>query len=200
MEFVLATENRHKAREIGEIVAPVKVLCLLDLDVEVSLAGVEDGDTYEENAIKKARKVAETVKGKIIVGDDSGIEVAALGGRPGILSARYGGDGLDDAKRYELLLKELEGVEGEGRAALFVCVAAAVYPDGTERYFRGECAGVITGGPRGEGGFGYDPVFFVPESGKTMAEMTPEEKHRVSHRGNAFRKLRDALLDLESRG
>lgn len=193
MEILLATNNRHKAAEIARIVAPVRVLCLADLDLAVDLSGVEDGATYEENALKKARPVAAAAPRAIVVADDSGLEVDALDGRPGLHSARYGGDG-PDAKRYELLLGELSGVPPARRAARFICIAAAVFPGGAEYIFKGVREGIITERPRGEGGFGYDPVFLVPETGRTMAELTPDEKNRISHRGIAFRLLRDTLL------
>lgn len=193
MEIVLASFNKNKAREIEQIMAPVAVTCLADLGVDIDFDAVEDADTYRENAIKKVRAAAAHASG-IICADDSGLEVDALDGRPGVFSARYGGPGLDDALRYTKLIGELSGVPEDRRGARFVCVVAARFPDGREMFFEGELRGVIAAGPRGSSGFGYDPVMFLPRRGKTVAEISAQEKNEISHRAAAFRKFRDYLL------
>ncbi|MEW6201274.1 MAG: RdgB/HAM1 family non-canonical purine NTP pyrophosphatase [bacterium] len=192
-EIILATMNRNKVREIAEIIHPIIVKSLADLKIELNLDAVEDGNTYIENAAKKVRKVAERISG-IVVADDSGIEVDVLGGLPGIQSARFGGENLTDRERCELLLNKLKETPQGERQARFVCVAVALFSDGKLEAFTGTCDGIIAPAPAGKSGFGYDPVFFIPELGKTMAELPPGEKHLVSHRGIAFRKLRDYLL------
>lgn len=196
MEIILASYNDGKAREIEKILCPIKVVSLRALGVEIDFDAVEDGETYRENAIKKARAAAEKVNG-VLVADDSGLEVAALGGGPGVNSARYGAPGASsDGDRCRLLLKELSGVEGADRSARFVCVVAARFPDGTELFFEGDCPGVISSEMKGEGGFGYDPVFFLPDRGLSMAEISREEKNMISHRFKAFSKLKAALEQL----
>jgi XTP/dITP diphosphohydrolase len=149
----------------------------------------EDGDSFLENALKKARTIA-ALTGEVCLADDSGLEVAALNGAPGIFSSRYAGDGADDRKNIEKLLRELEGVPPESRKAVFRCVLALCKPDGWCQVFDGRWHGQITREPRGKGGFGYDPVFFLPERGVTVAELPPEVKNSVSHRGEAVAKLR----------
>ena len=189
MEIILASYNEHKAREIGEIMAPIAVRSLGGLGVSMDFDSVEDGGTYAENALKKARAAALRVKG-IIVSDDSGLEVEALCGRPGLYSARYGGADITDSERCRLLLEQMKDVPDGRRAARFVCVVAALFPDGREELFEGECAGLIAREPRGADGFGYDPVMYLPERGLTIAELTPAEKNRISHRSAAFNKLK----------
>lgn len=193
MEIILASYNEGKAKEIEKILSPVKVTSLRALGVTIDFDSVEDGETYEENAIKKVRAAAEKVTG-IIVSDDSGLEVAALGGAPGVNSARYGSEGASDEDRCRLLLSELAGVEESGRTARFVCVVAARFLDGKELFFEGECAGRIASEMKGAGGFGYDPVFFIPERALSMAEISREEKNLISHRFKAFSKLKEALM------
>jgi len=193
MEIILASYNKNKAREIEKILAPIRVKCLADLGVDMDFDAVEDADTYRENAMKKVRAAAEHVNG-VICADDSGLEVDALGGRPGVHSARYGGPGLDDALRYTKLIEDLDGVPETRRGARFVCVVAVRRPDGREEYFEGELRGVIAAAPRGSSGFGYDPVMYLPDLGKTVAEISADEKNRISHRAQAFKKFRNALL------
>ena len=193
MEIILASYNAHKAREIGEIMSPVRVKSLAEFGVELDFDAIEDGATYEENAIKKARAASARVKG-IVAADDSGLEVESLGGRPGLLSARYGGAEIPDADRCRLLLDEMKDMPDGRRGARFVCVVAALFPDGREAIFTGECRGVIIREMRGGRGFGYDPVMFLPGRGLTVAELSPEEKNRISHRAIAFKALRDSLL------
>lgn len=152
----------------------------------------ESADTYAENALGKARAAAR-LTGALALGDDSGLEVDALGGAPGVRTARYGGPGLDDAGRYRRLLEALAGVPDGRRGARFRCVIAVVAPDGAEHVVEGVAEGTITREPRGRGGFGFDPVFFYPPLGKTFAELSDEAKAEVSHRGRALRAARRVL-------
>jgi XTP/dITP diphosphohydrolase len=187
VRVVLATRNAGKAREVASILAE------LDLRIEPLAADVmlpEEGDSYEANAIAKALAAARAT-GCVALGDDSGLEVDALGGAPGPLSARYGGAGLDDAARTAALLTALEAVPDAARGARFVCVAAVATPRGEVATARGVCEGRLLRAPRGEDGFGYDPIFAVGES--TMAELPAAEKDALSHRGRAFRALLPAL-------
>jgi len=193
LEFILASFNENKAREISRIAAPVRARSLSSLGVEIDFDAVEDGLTYEENAFKKASAAAEHVTG-VIAADDSGLEVEALGGAPGLMSARYGGPGLSDEQRCLRLLEEMRDVPDHARAARFVCVVAVIFPDGSRRVFTGEQRGVITRELRGSLGFGYDPVLFLPELGLTVAELEPEIKNRISHRAIAFSKFKEFLL------
>lgn len=188
---VVATGNAGKLREVRELLAhlPIALVSLADVG-PVSLP--EEGDDYEANAAAKALAVARAT-GSLAIGDDSGLEVDALGGAPGPRSARYGGPGLDDAGRVRALLDALAGVPPERRTARFVCVAALATPNGVVATARGECPGRIAVAPRGAAGFGYDPVFELEPRGPTMAELPAEEKHRVSHRGRALRALEPAL-------
>ncbi len=149
---------------------------------------VEDGSTFLENALKKARTIAE-MTGEICLADDSGLEVAALDGAPGIYSSRYAGDGAGDAGNIRKLLDELKDVPTAERVAAFQCVLVLCWPDGRYQSFDGRWAGRIAEAPAGQGGFGYDPVFFLPEQGVTVAELPSEIKNRISHRAEAFAKL-----------
>ena len=190
-ELVVATGNRGKHREIRALYSDLPVAwCALDAFPEIRMP--EEGDEYAANAIAKARTVARATE-RLAVGDDSGLEVAGLGGRPGPRSARYGGPGLDDAGRVAHLLDEMRGLEGEDRNAQFVCVAAWAAPDGSARSARGECRGRILEAPRGAGGFGYDPVFWSSELQAVMAELDETRKNQVSHRARAFGALRSSL-------
>jgi XTP/dITP diphosphohydrolase len=185
--LVLATRNAGKAREVASILAA------LDVRIDPLAADVmlpEEGDSYEANAVAKALAAARAT-GCVALGDDSGLEVAALGGAPGPLSARYGGAGLDDAARTATLLAALAAVPDAERGARFVCVAAVATPQGDVATARGVCEGRLLRAPRGNGGFGYDPIFAVGES--TMAELPAAEKDALSHRGRAFRALLPAL-------
>jgi XTP/dITP diphosphohydrolase len=188
LQLLVASFNPGKARELADLVAPLgcETVGLASLGIDTGYE--ESGTSYEENAVGKARHYA-ALSGLVTVADDSGIEVDALGGRPGILSARYGGAGLDDAGRCRLMLSELDGVPEERRGARYVAVAVIARPDGEARTFRGTCEGRITTATRGSGGFGYDPLFFFPEFGATFAEVAAERKHGVSHRGAALRAL-----------
>lgn len=191
---LVATGNRGKFLEITRLVAGLNVSfrSLADFP-ELTLP--EEGEDYEENAVAKARAAA-LGSGWIAIADDSGIEVEWLNNGPGPLSARYGGLGLDDSGRIAKLLDALKDVPAKKRSARFVCVAALFTPDGLTTVRRGECYGRILESPRGEGGFGYDPIF-VPEGyTESMAELTMEIKNQISHRSRAFRALQRPLRDL----
>jgi XTP/dITP diphosphohydrolase len=186
--FVLASGNAGKRREIEAILADDEILSLS------AFAGIvlpEEGDDYVENACVKARTVAQAT-GLASLADDSGLEVDALGGRPGVHSARYGGPGLDDRGRVECLLRELASLP-DPLTARFVCLAACVLPDGRTWTARGVCEGRIVRTARGAQGFGYDPIFVPAGFSRTCAELDPEEKDRISHRGLAFRALAGLL-------
>ena len=190
--LVLATLNLGKARELaahlGDIPYEVRVLA----ELPGAALPEETGDTYRANALLKARAAARFT-GAWALGDDSGIEVAALRGAPGVRSARFGGPGLDDAGRCALLLEALRDVPPAERVARFRCVVALVDPAGGEHTAEGFVDGVITDAPRGRHGFGYDPVFLYPPLAQTFAELAPEEKARVDHRGRAVRAARRFL-------
>lgn len=189
MKLVLASQNRHKAEEIQSILGKnIKLLTLDEVgckDLEI----IEDGDTFEANAVKKAVTVMEKT-GLPSIADDSGLCVDALGGAPGIYTARFAGEGATDDQNISKLLKALDGVEMSERTARFVCVIALAYPDREPVTFCGECQGKILTEKRGENGFGYDPIFYVEEFEKTMAELPAEVKNSISHRSNALSKLK----------
>ncbi len=198
IELLLATFNPGKTREIARLIGGRGFHVRGLGDAGIREAYEERGGTYGENAIGKARHYA-ALAGLVAVADDSGIEVEALGNRPGVLSARYGGDGADDADRCRLMLRELEGVPEARRGARYIAVAAIARPDGMSKTFRGECAGRIALALSGKGGFGYDPLFFYPAYGATFAEVTQEKKDAVSHRGAAFRALAAFLSSEEGK-
>lgn len=184
-ELVVASRNRGKIKELSLLLEGVveQVTCAADLDLpEVE----EDGSTFEANAIKKAKSAC-AASGKPSLADDSGLVVKALDGRPGIYSARFAGEGAEDAANNDKLLGEMTGITD--RRAAFKCVIALCLPDGACHTFDGELGGVMLDAPRGEGGFGYDPLFLVPEYGKTFAELSIQIKNRISHRGQALAKL-----------
>ena len=191
MKAVLASHNKHKIGELQAILAKhipdIEILSLADVGLEGEI--VEDGATFEENALIKASFAARS--GFIGLGDDSGLCVTSLGGAPGIYSARYAGENANDKKNNEKLLSELGGKSD--RSAKFVCCIACVFPDGRQLTVRGETHGVILESADGEGGFGYDPLFYVPELGRTYANMSAEEKNAISHRGRAIERLADEI-------
>ena len=189
-EVVLATGNEGKIKEFSNLLEGVfgKIISLSDLGSPPEV--VEDGPTFRDNALKKAREIAQ-YSGKLTLADDSGLEVDALNGRPGIYSARYSGEGATDKTNIDKVLAELGN--NPNRTARFICVLALVDPNGEELVVEGFCEGVILGEPRGEGGFGYDPVFYLPDRRKTMAELGPELKNTISHRANALKKLKTEL-------
>ena len=185
-EIVIATRNTGKVRELTALLEHVveKVTSLREVNSVPEI--IEDGDTFRMNALKKARLVSDITR-KITLADDSGLEVDGLGGRPGVFSSRYAGENASDKDNIRKLLEELNGISD--RKARFVCDLALVFPNGEEIVVEGICDGVILEQPRGEGGFGYDPVFFLPDVNKTMAELTAEEKNLISHRARAIRAL-----------
>ena len=192
-EVIIATKNPGKAREFEHIFAPrgVEVRTLLDFP---EIADVEEtGKTFEENAILKAEAVS-TILNKMVIGDDSGLMVDALEGRPGIYSARFAGEPKNDQANTAKLLKELSGVPEKERTARFYCALAVAVPNQETLTVSGTCEGRILDEPRGTNGFGYDPVFYVPEKGAAMAELSSDEKNKISHRANALKKL-DVILD-----
>ena len=190
--LVVATRNRGKLHEIGAMLSGLVELVISAADLEGFPDTVEDGDTFEGNALKKAREAC-IFSGLPALADDSGLAVDALGGRPGVFSARFAGEGAGDAANNARLIRELSWVPCEKRRAAFVCVLAFVAPDGRELTFSGRVTGVIVDTPRGEGGFGYDPHFLVDGFGRTMSELDLDEKNRISHRGQAFRQFREYL-------
>ena len=190
MKLVLASKNPHKLTEMQAILAQLGVEVVLERDVGADVEVEETGTTFQENAFLKARAVMEAT-GLPAVADDSGLCVDALNGAPGVYSARYGGPELDDEGRYRLLLDNLRGqLDRRGK---FVSCICCCFPNGDRVEARGECPGTIAYAPRGEGGFGYDPVFFLPQMKKTFAQLTAEEKNAVSHRGAALRAFQTEL-------
>jgi XTP/dITP diphosphohydrolase len=193
--IAIASRNAHKLREIRRIGADWALTWVTFEDrPDAGWPEVEEtGATYLENALLKARAVASAL-GLPALGDDSGMEVDALGGGPGPRSARYAGESATDEQNLRQLIRALAGVPGSGRTARYRCVAALALPDGAEVHAEAICEGTLTSGPRGSGGFGYDPIFVPAGWDRTMAELSAEEKDRISHRGRAFRALR-ALLE-----
>lgn len=183
MKMVLASKNPKKMKEMNEILSGMGVEVCLQSDVGIDIDVEETGTTFEENSRLKAQAVMEA-SGLPAIADDSGLCVDALNGAPGVYSARYGGDGLDDTGRYRLLLANMP--RGAARTAKFVSVITCCFPGGEVLTARGECPGTIAYAPMGEGGFGYDPVFFLPKLKKTFAQLTAEEKNAISHRGLAL--------------
>jgi len=185
-KLLLATNNKAKVREYKHLLRdlPFELVSLAELGINTRVNEV--GESLEENARLKATTLAQESR-LLVLADDSGLEVDALGGEPGRLSARYAGEGASDKDRINYLLARLKDVPGEKRSARFRCVIAIARPDGEVELCSGECHGFITLEPRGEEGFGYDPIFYLPELGKTMAELPLEVKNQVSHRGQAAR-------------
>ena len=196
MKLVLASKNQKKMKEMSQILGHLGVKVCLQADVGVDIEVEETGTTFEENSLLKARAVMEAT-GLPAIADDSGLCVDALNGAPGVYSARYGGPGLDDTGRYRLLLENMRGQSP--RTARFVSVITCCFPDGEVLTARGECEGTVAFAPMGEGGFGYDPVFFLPKLKKTFAQLTPEEKNAISHRGKALELFRAKLEDYLNR-
>ncbi len=200
MKLVIATNNRNKIIEIQDKFEDVPGLELVPLGrypdpPEI----VEDGETFRDNAEKKARGIA-AFTGHLSMADDSGLVIDALDGRPGVYSARYAGESATDEDRNRTVLDEMRGVPPAQRAARFVCVIAICGPDGRCVFTEGECGGVIAEEIKGTRGFGYDPIFFLPGRGMTMAELPLEEKNRISHRAKALEKARDLLMRMEHNG
>lgn len=194
MKFVLASQNQHKLEEMQAILSAHGVEVVLQSDIGLHVDVEETGETFAENAMLKAKAVMEA-SGLPAIADDSGVCVDALNGAPGVYSARYGGPELDDTGRYRLLLENMRGAKS--RTAHFTSAIACIFPNGDTIEAEGICPGTIAFAPQGDGGFGYDPVFFLPELRKTYAQLTPAEKAAVSHRGKALAvfdgKLREYL-------
>ena len=194
MELMIATGNSHKVEEIGRILAPLGMTAVSAKEKGIDLGDVvEDGDTFAANAYIKAKHAYDLCRQPVIA-DDSGLCVDALGGRPGVYSARYGGEDSTYIEKIALLLEELKDVPEEDRGAHFSCAVCCILDDDTVIEVEGRCEGKIAFSPSGEGGFGYDPVFTV--NGVSFAQLSGEEKDKYSHRGNALRKLREALARL----
>jgi XTP/dITP diphosphohydrolase len=190
--LVLATANRAKGRELAALLVDLPYR-IRDLSAYPGVVLPQEGESsYAENALGKARTVT-MATGALALADDSGIEVDALGGRPGVLSARYGGPDLTDPERNALMLRELERVPTERRTARYRAVIAMTGPDGREATVEGSVEGVLVQAPRGQGGFGYDPIFYYPPLGATFAEIAAEAKHAISHRGRAMALARELL-------
>lgn len=195
MDFILASNNAHKLEEIKRILLPLGINVIGAKEAGVDLADIkETGKTFEENARIKAKAFVEHTNMPSI-GDDSGLMVDALNGEPGIYSARYAGEGAPAGKATEKVLNKLKNVDNEDRTATFVTAICCLFPDGREIVVHGECHGKVGYKPIGENGFGYDPIF-ITEDGRTFAQLTPEEKDKISHRGNALRKLKKALENI----
>ena len=190
-QVLIATKNKGKVKDFEAIFAPLgyKVLSMFDVASDMDIE--ETGTTFEQNAILKAEALAKELN-TIVIADDSGLSVDALNGEPGVYSARYAGDHDDEANIVKVL-ENLQGVSTPERTARFVCCIAIAGPSIETKTFNGTCEGVITEMKIGENGFGYDPIFYVPTLSRTMAQLTPEEKGKISHRGNAIRKLADNL-------
>lgn len=192
-KIIFATKNKNKMKEIREILADKDYDILSMEEAGISIDVVEDGTTFEENALIKARAIRDYVKNAIVLADDSGLEIDYLGGAPGIYSARFEGEDTPYSIKNQILLDKLSGVPDEERTARFVCAAAAAFPDGTDQVVRGTIEGRIGYQSEGENGFGYDPIFYVPEYGCTTAQMSAEQKNAISHRGKALRMIREYL-------
>lgn len=194
MEFVLASHNRGKLREMQQLLAPLGATVKLPEDLGIDLEPEETGETFRENSRIKAEAYFAVCGGAAVIADDSGLMVDALGGAPGVRSARYGApECRTDADRNAHLLEALRDVPEGERGAQFVCAATCILPDGTVLTAEGVCRGTILTALQGEGGFGYDPLFYVPQLGRSYAELLPEEKNRISHRARAFAELKARL-------
>ena len=192
-KIVFATGNENKMKEIRMILAdlgmPIVSMKEAGIDVDVD----ENGTTFEENALIKATEIAKYAKDCIVLADDSGLEIDYLNKEPGIYSARYAGVDTSYDIKNNLLLERMKGVPDEKRTARFVCAVAAAFPDGSTEVVRGTIEGIVGYEIKGENGFGYDPIFYLPEYGCTTAELSPEKKNELSHRGNALRLMRQVM-------
>lgn len=189
-KIVFATGNENKMKEIRMILADLGMPIVSMKEAGIDIDVVEDGTTFEENALIKATEIAKVAPNCIVLADDSGLEIDYLNKEPGIYSARYAGVDTSYDIKNNLLLERLEGVSDEKRTARFVCAVAAAFPDGSTEVVRGTIEGIIGHEIAGENGFGYDPIFYLPEYGCTTAELSPEKKNELSHRGNALRAMR----------
>ncbi|MDD3338624.1 MAG: XTP/dITP diphosphatase [Lachnospiraceae bacterium] len=191
-QVIFATGNAHKLQEIKEILVDLDWDIISMKEAGIDMEIIEDGKTFEENAIIKARTIMEAT-GKMVLADDSGLVIDYLNGEPGIYSARYMGEDTSYHIKNKSLVDRLEGVPQEKRTARFVCAVAAIFPDGQVLTTEGKFEGIIGYEERGENGFGYDPIFFLPEYGCSSAELSREKKNELSHRGQALRMMRDKL-------
>jgi XTP/dITP diphosphohydrolase len=197
--LLLATNNVGKVKEYRGLLEGIPFDLATPKELGITMAVEETGATYKENARLKACVLA-AQSGLLTLADDSGIEVDALHGAPGVISARYAGENASDAERVEYLLNKLKGIPQEKRTARFYCVIAVAQPDGKVDFCEGECKGLITLKPCGANGFGYDPVFYLPEFGKTMAELQADVKNKISHRARAAQKAKLLLLKMTGTG
>ncbi|MCI6044321.1 XTP/dITP diphosphatase [bacterium] len=200
-KIIFATGNAGKMKEIRNILSdlPVQVLSMKEVGIQTDI--VEDGKTFAENAVIKARAIMQ-LTGEVVLADDSGLEIDYLNKEPGIYSARYMGEDTSYRIKNANLIQRLEGVPDEERTARFVCAIAAAFPDGTVKTTEGTIEGRIGNEEKGENGFGYDPIFYVPEFGCTTAELSEEQKNKISHRGKALTEMKEILkdkLEMESR-
>ena len=191
-KIIFATSNQGKMKEIREILKDLDVEVLSMKDAGIVADIVEDGSTFEENALIKARTIRD-MTGCTVLADDSGLEVDALNKEPGIYSARYMGEDTSYDVKNANIIERLSGLEGEERSARFVCVIAAAFPDGTDETRRGTIEGQIGFEPAGTNGFGYDPIFYVPEFGCTTAQLESDQKNAISHRGKALRAMKEVI-------
>jgi XTP/dITP diphosphohydrolase len=194
MDILIATSNQNKLKELKALLKDYAVTILSLKDFPRVPAIVEDGESFYENALKKATTAARHF-GKLTIADDSGIEIDALGGRPGVYSSRFAGEDATDEENNDKLLRELKDVPPVKRGACFKCVLVVATPEGKTDFVEGECRGVIIDEFKGNYGFGYDPLFLVPEYNKTFSEISPEEKNKISHRSKALQKLLKLLPD-----
>ncbi|MGL4741852.1 MAG: XTP/dITP diphosphatase [Sarcina sp.] len=200
-EFIIASNNAHKIEEIKNILKgfPFKILSLKEKNIDIDVE--EDGKTFEENSRKKAVEIVDYLKNRgednfLVMSDDSGLEVDVLNGAPGIYSARYAGNHGDTKANNKKLLDELVGIEEEKRTAKFVCVITVVNSENKELVIRGEVKGIITESLFGDTGFGYDPLFYIEEYNKTFAQISSEEKNKISHRGKALAELKARIQEI----
>lgn len=197
MKVILASKNQHKLTELSSILSKLGFEIALESDYGLDIEVEETGVTFEENSLLKAEAVMKA-SGMPVLADDSGLMVDALSGAPGVYSARYGNK-KSDAERTAYLLENMKDIPDAQRGARFVCVITCLFPDGKKIVARGECPGVIARAPKGENGFGYDPVFYLPEYGMTYAELPAEQKNAISHRARALqdfcRKYQEARID-----
>ena len=200
MRIIFATGNAHKMREIREILAgdDTEILSMKEAGIEADI--VEDGKTFAENAMIKAKGIAKLIKDNdtIVIADDSGLVIDALNGEPGVYSARYMGEDTSYRIKNKNLIDRLEGVPEGKRSARFVCAMAACFPDGTSKVVEGKIEGRIGYEERGENGFGYDPIFYLPDKDVSTAELSPEDKNAISHRGQALRLIKKEILKHEN--
>ena len=192
-KYILASKNKHKAEEIKEILGEGFEIITQTEAGAGNIEVIEDGTTFEENAAKKAEQIMKALNMPVIA-DDSGLCVDYLNGAPGVHTARFAGEHATDEENIAKLLSELHDVPPEKRGARFVCVIALAEPGKKTQFFRGESMGIIAAEKSGNGGFGYDPIFYKEEFKATMAELTAEEKNKISHRGAALRAFRDAII------